>query len=444
VIVEFQQYIDQQKLCISDNRILVAVSGGIDSVVMLDLFVKANYQISIAHCNFQLRDAESDNDEEFDKDLGKKNGLKVFCKKFDTRNYAEKGKLSIQVAARELRYAWFDELVEKEGFDYVAVAQHADDQLETFFINLLRGSGLAGLRGMPVKRDSIIRPLLFAKRKDIEQYAEKSNLTFREDSSNKEDTYLRNKIRLNLLTKLEKIDKRASDSTLESMHHLNEADILLQQLIDEKLKFVFREENGIFSILIDDLKLLEPDDIWMYYLLRNFNFNRDVTDNMVRAITEKQSGKVFYSASHKAIIDRDAIFIEVLKVRDNNEVYFVGNDLEIIEKPIALSFQTIHNHRSFKIKPDVKMAWMDKDKLSFPLEIRNWKKGDRFQPFGMKGSKLLSDYFIDEKMNQLEKQNIWLLISGKDIAWVIGHRISEKFKITKQTTRVLSITWNSN
>lgn len=443
MIERFQQYIKQQKLCNNDNHILLAISGGVDSVVMLDLFIRAKYRISIAHCNFQLRGNESERDEQFVKKLGEDQKVKVYTKQFDTKAYAHENKVSIQVAARELRYVWFEELIQKEGLNYVAVAQHADDQAETFFINLLRGSGLSGLRGMPVKRDNIIRPLLFAKRDDIESYAHERNLLFREDSSNKEDTYLRNKIRLKLIPELEKVGTKATDAVRESIQHLNDADILLKQLLNEKLLSVSRKENGIYRLSLDGIIELKPHKIWMYYLLRNFDFNRDITNNISEAITGKQSGKTFYSTTHKAVVDRNAIFIEQIKVHNTKE-YEIDTDQEVITEPLYLTIKKSINKKTFKIKHDLNMGQLDLDKLSFPLKIRKWKKGDRFHPIGMKGSKLISDFFIDKKINLLEKQNIWLLVSGDDIVWIIGYRISEKYKITNETINMLSISLEKN
>lgn len=442
MVKEFQQYIEQQKFCDTDSRILVAVSGGIDSVVMLDLFEKTNYQIAIAHCNFQLRGKESDGDEQFVKSLSEKYGINVFSKRFNTRSHAEKNKLSIQVAARELRYAWFEELIQKEGFDYVAVAQHADDQVETFFINLLRGSGLTGLRGMPLKRDNIIRPLLFANRKQIIMYAGENDLDFREDSSNKEDTYLRNKIRLNLLPELEKLSANAPVAIVESMYKLNEADELLKQLLNEKYNSLFSEKEG-FLLPKDDVVKLQPTDTWLYYLLKRFGFNRDTTNNMTDAIIREQIGRAFVSETHEAIIDRKNLLIRPIIKMDVKE-YFIQREQDQITDPLILNFECIPNNKAFKIKSDARVAQLDEGKLTYPLKIRRWQHGDRFAPFGMRGSKLLSDYFIDNKINLFEKQNIWLLISGNDIVWVVGHRISENYKITKQTDNVLTVSWCSD
>jgi tRNA(Ile)-lysidine synthase len=439
VVKEFKQYIEQQKLCNLDNRILVAVSGGIDSVVMLDLFVEASYQIAIAHCNFQLRGKESDGDEQFVKNLGEKYGIKVFAKSFETKDYANYQKLSIQEAARDLRYSWFEELLYENDFDYVAVGQHADDQVETFFINLLRGSGLAGLRGMPLKRGNIIRPLLFANRKQIIMHTEENDLNFREDSSNKEDTYLRNKIRLNLLPELEKLHTKAPVAIVESMNNLNEADVLLKQLMDEKYNSLFSEKEGFILVSKDDVVKLQPMDSWLFYLMKRFGFNRDTTNSMTDAIIRMQIGQSFVSETHEAIIDRKNLLIRPMTEIDLKE-YFVQRRQDKITDPLILNFERIPNSETFKIKSDARVAQLDEGKLTYPLKIRRWQHGDRFTPFGMKGSKLLSDFFIDNKINLFEKQNIWLLISGNDIVWVIGHRISEKYKITRQTETVLAVT----
>ena len=236
MIDDFHHYISHYNLCDKNDRILLAVSGGIDSVVMLDLFYRAKYKIAIAHCNFQLRANDSDEDEQFVKKLGEKYGVEVFTKRFETNTYALSNNLSTQVAARELRYTWFEELRKETSFDQVAVAHNEDDKVETFFINLSRGSGLKGLKGIPLKRDKIIRPVLFASREKIVAYAKKSKLVFRDDSSNKEDKYLRNKIRLNLIPELEKISPKFSHSVIDSINHLSEADILLQQLLEEKFE----------------------------------------------------------------------------------------------------------------------------------------------------------------------------------------------------------------
>lgn len=438
MIVKFQQYIDQHQLCNNNDQILVAVSGGIDSIAMLHLFVKSNYKIAIAHCNFQLRARESDEDEKFVQNLGRHYGIDVFTKRFDTKSYAENQKISIQMAARELRYEWFEQLMEENGFNILAMAQHADDQVETFFINLLRGSGLTGLRGMPLKRDRIIRPLLFARREEIITYVKKNSLFYREDSSNNEDTYLRNKIRLQLLPDLLKIDRNVIDAILESIGHLNESDRLLQFEINERYKIIFKENDGYLRVSKNDIEKLQPREIWMYYLLRKFNFNRDTTNKITNAICGTQTGKIFFSVTHEAVIDRNDVLIRPLK-KVTDETYFINDDQDSITEPLNLRFENVPNNQAFKINTDAQVAQVDKDKLNFPLILRKWQHGDRFRPIGLKGSKLLSDYFIDKKFSRFEKEEIWLLLSQNEIVWVIGYQIADAFKISEKTKNILCI-----
>lgn len=438
MIVDFHQYISHYNLCGKNDRILLTVSGGIDSVVMLDMFYQAKYKIAIAHCNFQLRANESDEDERFVKKLGEKYGIEVFIKRFETNTYALSNNLSIQVAARDLRYAWFEDLRKETSFDFVAVAHNADDEVETFFINLSRGSGLTGLKGIPMKRNRIIRPILFANREKIVAYAKKNKLFFREDSSNKEDKYLRNKIRLNLIPELKNLSPKFSHSVIDSIKHLNEADILLQQLLEEKFKSLEKQKDGITNISLSELEKLQPFHIWLYYLLRLYNFNRDTTDNLAESIAGKQTGKIFYSNTHKVLIDREELKIKIIG-EHKEEVYLIDINQKSTTKPINLSIDSFHVKEGFQLIKNIRFAQLDKDKLKFPLKIRKWKKGDKFKPFGMKGSKLLSDYFIDNKIDLFEKEDIWLLLSGEKIAWVIGYRISDDYKLTQKTTNILSI-----
>ncbi len=432
MITRFQKYIAAQNLCNKNDRILVTVSGGADSVVMLDLFYKAGYSIAIAHCNFRLRGNESDQDEQFVRDLGKKYSTEVFVKSFDTKHYAAANNISIQVAARDLRYAWFEDLRQKKNFDYIAVAHHADDQAETFFINLFRGSGLAGLKGMPVKRDQIIRPLLFAGRDEIENYARENKLAYRDDSSNKENKYLRNKIRHKLVPVLRDIMENYPETLLESMSNLREANMLFQLLLQEKFEGIAKRKGDTLTIPLRMFRKLQPPDVWSYYLLNPFGFNKEITDKLAEAVNKGQSGKMFYSSTHGVLVDRDDLMIKPLQQQDETE-YVIDLKQNEITSPVHMTFQTVLVDKNFQIDTGVSVAQLDKDKLIFPLRIRRWRKGDRIKPLGMSGTKLLSDYFIDNKMNLFAKQDIWLLLSGDDIVWIAGHRISDDFKITPET-----------
>jgi tRNA(Ile)-lysidine synthase len=438
MLFDFNKYIEQQNLCRKGDRILVAVSGGIDSVVMLDLFLKSGFQLAVAHCNFQLRGKASDEDAFFVEKVGKKHALSVYVKKFKTKEYAATNKLSIQEAARDLRYEWFDKIVEQEKFDYVAIAQHLNDQVETFFINLLRGSGVKGLRGMPVQRNKIIRPLMFTDKTRIENYAKENKLFYREDESNKNDTYLRNKIRLKVLPELDKLAQNATEKIVKSMQNLNEAEIILSQLLDEKFDAIFYKKDGYITALKSDIEKLQPSELWIYYLLKGFNFNRDVTNSLSLAIIEKQSGKSFYSASHEALINRDELIIRPLQ-ESIQRTYQIHDKQTMIAEPINLKIMTIKYSAGFEIDPSPDVAQLDKDKLHYPLLLRKWEQGDRFSPLGMKGSKLISDFLIDSKISNFEKDGIWLLVSSGEIVWVVGFRISDRFKITPETKKILTL-----
>jgi len=391
------------------DRILVAVSGGLDSVVLLALLKKyAINDLAIVHCNFQLRGKDSDDDEAFVKRLAKSYGLPIFSKRFDTKSEQKKAKQSTQMIARNLRYAYFSEILHTENYDYVAVAHHADDQIETFFINLLRGSGVKGLRGMLPKREQIIRPLLKFSRQDLETFAKKNNLEYREDTTNSDDCYLRNNIRHNLLPCLEQLGHSAKANILQSMENL-------QDLETQSLQ---------------DLKTLQKCGF---------------SATQIRSIQKAEhSGKQFLSKTHRAITHNGKLLIEPLEgcevrgtrcevspagggVPEGNGGGFPAISIDII--PI----------KNFKLNPAPTIAQLDYDKLKFPLTVRRWENGDFFIPFGQRGKQKLSDFFINQKLSRFEKERVWLLCSGNDIAWVIGHRIDNRFKISAKTERVLTV-----
>jgi tRNA(Ile)-lysidine synthase len=432
----FLHFIQSNRLCENHEKILVAVSGGIDSVVMLDLFQSTSFPIAIAHCNFQLRGEESDEDERFVIELAEKYKIKIYNKTCDASVYTEEQKCSIQEAARELRYAWFEELCTKENFGKVAVAQHADDQIETFFINLLRGSGVKGLKGMPVKRGMIIRPLLFAKRNEIEQYAKNRKLAFREDSSNLSDKYLRNKLRHHLLPQLEKIKKDYRQDIGKSLQYLNEDYRLIQHLLDEKMQGLFEHQGEIIKISTNRLTNEIDWQLLVYYLLSDFGFNRDVSDSVCGAIQNQSTGKLFYTDEYQLLVDRQYLILEKQKTATDKE-YSILAAGDGLDKPFVLKSRLLANGPDLKIESDRAFAYFDLDKLTFPLVIRKWKNGDRFKPFGMKGSKLVSDYLVDEKVNRFEKEKIYVMESGGKIIWLIGLRVSDDLKITAMTGKVL-------
>ena len=433
------KYINRNTLFNNDQKILVALSGGIDSVVLLDLLFKTGFSISIAHCNFHLRGDESNQDEKFVRNLGIKYNLTTFVNNCNAAEYAKNNKISIQESARELRYDWFEKLLMEHDLNKVAVAHHFDDNLETFFINFSRASGLTGLKGIPIKNNNIVRPLMFANRNEIEEYCQKNNLQYRNDSSNASLKYLRNKLRHQLIPKFTEIIGGSTKTLQKSMDFLIEDNLVFDQLLNEKRRLLEKKDENSIYFLRKDLINLHPIETWLFYLLKPYNFTRFVSNEISNALKEENSGKKFYSKSHWLFTKNEKIIISELD-NDKNEIsYLINKDTVILSDPINLEFFKITNSKDFKIEKKNNIAFFDSDKLTFPLELRKWKKGDRFKPFGMKGSKLLSDYFIDQKLNLLEKENIWIITSNEEIIWVVGMRTSDKFKITKQTSNILKI-----
>jgi tRNA(Ile)-lysidine synthase len=439
----FQQFIEDHNLCSANDKVLIALSGGLDSVALLMLFLQSEYHhLGIAHCNFQLRGEESNADEDFVRLLASELKVKLFVKSCDAELYAKHNKLTIQEAARHLRYDWFEEVANRESFDKIAVAHHADDQIETFFINLFRSAGSTGLKGMPLERGKIIRPLLFATRKEIEKFASENKLRFREDSSNASVKYLRNKIRHQLLPVLEEVSPQAKKSITNSLQYLQEDALLLNQFIDEKKSKLFSSNAENQLISIRKLNKLKPPDVWLYYLLKEFGFSRDTTNDLASAIQNRDitsSGKIFHSEKYQLLIDRKHLFLQKKKSEKSGKKFLVQKtDLEVkLPVQLRLSTEKYSDNYRFENKPTI--AYFDQDKLKFPLTIRKWKTGDRFFPFGMKGSKLISDYFIDNKINRFTKENTWLLLSVDEIIWIIGHRASEKYRVGKACQKILKI-----
>ena len=434
----FNTFIANNNLCLPHNKIVVAVSGGADSVVLLNLFVRAGYDVAIAHCNFKLRGDESDEDERFVKALATKYAVKAFVKTCPAEDFARQHNITIQEAARDLRYTFFDELIKNSGFDRVAVAHHLDDDLETFFINFIRGSGLQGLKGMPVQRDAIIRPLMFATRNQIEHYAKNNGLKWRNDSSNASDKYLRNNIRHHLLPELRKVAPNP-ETAFKSLAHLKEDALVFEWLLNNKKKEIFIYKGKVILLPFKKLPTDIDGGLWLYLLLKDFGFQRNETDKIFAAITKKMSGKHFFSEDYELLIDREAAVIRSIETQHSMEFY-IRKDDERMEQPFKAIMQMLsgNNIDSTELR-NKETAFLNYNKLKFPLRLRKWKKGDRFHPFGMKGSKLLSDFFSDMKLSLFDKENIWLLLSGDEIVWVVGHRIAESYKVSKQTKRIFRI-----
>jgi tRNA(Ile)-lysidine synthase len=430
---KFLNHINQNFPILKGKKLLLAVSGGLDSMVMANLFHKNNFTIAIAHCNFQLRGAESFEDQNFVRNYADVNTIKSFITQFDTEAFAKDFKLSIQVAARELRYHWFYELLETENYDFILTAHQADDNLETFLINLVRGTGLDGLTGIPAQNDKIIRPLLIFSRQEIEYYAKENNIEWREDSSNASDKYLRNKIRHNLVPVLRELNTDFFSSFQKTQNHLQEAQTMVEDASIMVYQQVANENGEEVHFDLNQLKKIPNYTSYLYQWLNEFGFSawNDIYD-----LVESQSGKQVFSNEFRLLKNRDYLILSPINLDDKKEEYFINKNQKEVKIPINLSFCKIDD-TSMMLNTTI---FVDEDKLKFPLVLRRWKEGDIFQPFGMKGkSKKVSKFFKDEKLSLIEKENSWILCSDNQIVWIIGIRQDERFKIENTTKNRLKI-----
>jgi tRNA(Ile)-lysidine synthase len=441
MLQSFLTFITKESLFNSNEKILLTVSGGVDSVVMCDVFHKANLKFGIAHCNFQLRGSESNEDASFVKELAQKYKVEFHTITFETSVYAKKNKLSTQVAARELRYEWFEKIRKQYNYQYIATAHHLDDSIETFFINLLRGTGISGLHGILPKQGAIIRPMLFCSKIDIVNYAKKNKLTYREDSSNASDKYVRNKIRHHVIPVLKEINPQLQNIINNNILHLREVELIYKNEIERQRNKIVSQENNNTLISIKLLKKLSAPATYLYEFLKPFNFNESTVNEITTAL-DAESGKQFYSPTHRLIKDREILIVDgfTSKVEKSKvqslKLLVKKNQKEIVIDELKLKVSTIKKLSTFNFQLSTKIAQLDFDTLQFPLEIRRWKQGDTFYPLGMKGQKKLSDFFIDKKFSVSQKESTWLLTSNNKIVWVIGHRIDNRFKITDKTTTI--------
>lgn len=438
---KFQRYIRTNNLATVDDRILLTVSGGVDSMVMLSLFVQSGYRVGIAHCNFQLRGEESEEDEELVRLEAEKYDVPCYNRRFETVQEMERTGESMEMAARRLRYAWFDALSREHGYTVIAVAHHIDDSIETFFINLLRGTGLRGLTGITTHTGKLIRPLMFAARKDILEYAVAQHIPFREDSSNRSTKYLRNKIRLGLVPRIKEISPKFTDLMRQNIGRLTDAQLFVNHSIERIREEIITTENGIDTLSVDRIDRAFPLNFVIFELLNStYSFKGDVTDSLFHALELGTTGRRFYSKSHVAYIDRGRIMVTPISGEDPCEVQveagaprcYCGNSVLYFE---SCDIDTIRN---FGVPEHI--AQVDADKLQYPLTVRRWREGDWFIPYGMTGRKKVSDFLIDQKIPMPEKARQFVLLSGEDIVWLIGRRIDDRFRLTTQTENVLRIT----
>lgn len=432
MLQKLQNHINLNLPFLKEKKLLLAVSGGIDSMVLVRLCHQLQLNFAVAHCNFQLRGNESDEDEMLVIQTCQDGYIPYFLNSFDTLEFAKENKLSIQLAARKLRYDWFYKLMNENGFDYILTAHHLDDSLETFLINFTRGSGLDGLTGIPEQNDKIVRPLLIFSRNEIETFAQENNIAWREDSSNASDKYLRNKLRHDVIPILKELNPSLLSSFENTIKNLKQS----QSLVDDASKTVYEkvaseQENQI----VFDLDLLlkyQNHQAYLFSWLSDFGF----TDwDSVYDLVSAQSGKQVMSNSHVLLKNRNTLLLFPREENSEEVIYLIDKGQNEVKVPLNLTFCNVSD---ISVQ-STNVIFVDEEKLQFPLTLRKWNEGDIFYPFGMKGKKKLSKFFKDEKYSLLDKSNAWLLCSNDQIVWVIGKRQDNRFKITETTTKIIQI-----
>ncbi len=432
---KFQRHIASVFPQVQGKKLLLACSGGQDSVVLTHLCYRLGLDITLAHCNFQLRGKESDEDEKFVADLAEELKLDYISIRFDTEKEITQNGGSVQMVARKLRYTWFEELLKEKNLDHTLTAHHADDALETFMINLSRGTGMDGLTGIPEINGTTLRPLLIFSKQEISDFAIKEGLNWREDSSNSDTKYLRNKIRKEIVPKLKELHPIFLENFLHTQENLRKSSSVLKGIFSSTRQRLFKEEGEVTKISIEELKRLEPLEGYLYGLFKPFGF-KDVSS--IKLLMEAESGKELHSETHRILKDRAHLLIQAKKMK-REKVFVVRKEDKSLDTPIDLKIEFLVQFES----KGKNIAFLDKEKLNYPLTLRKWKKGDYFYPMGMKGKKKVSKFFKDEKIDVFSKEDQWILCSGDDIVWIVGKRIDERFKVEKETTQIIKITYSA-
>lgn len=434
MLERFLKYIEEEGLCRKQDRLLLAVSGGMDSMFMMRLFSQSSFLAGVAHCNFKLRGEESDQDQEFVKQEAEKLKLPFYTVSFSTESYAGRRKISTQMAARELRYEWFEQLARKEGYPLIAVAHHLNDLVETMLINLIRGTGPAGMHGIFPKKGNIIRPLLAFTREEIAAEVRRQAIPYREESSNASDKYLRNRLRHQVIPVFQELNPNLEHTFAANARHFLEAEQLIDQHIAPYRELIKRD-NESWRLPCQALEEQKISGSVLFHLLRPFGFNAATISGIMEAC-RAQSGKQFFSPTHRLVKDRDDLIISPLPATGNGDDDRQGSPASLFDE---LFEGEAMDAKDLAFGDGNTSAFLDMDKLQFPLEARYWKKGDRFHPLGMNGRKKLSDFFVDLKIPLQVKEQIPLVLSGGEIAWVAGYRIAHPFRVTTLTKKVYRI-----
>jgi tRNA(Ile)-lysidine synthase len=436
LLKSFQQYIKQQHLFQPKDKLLLAVSGGVDSVVLCELSKQAGYDFAIAHCNFQLRGQESERDEQFVRGLAEKYNIVVYTKTFDTKTISQKEKKSIEETARDLRYQWFEEMRVEKKYDYILTAHHANDNIETVLMNFFRGTGIKGLHGILPKQNKIIRPLLFATKNELLAFAEENKLQFVTDYTNAENDFTRNYFRNELIPSVQKVFPEVEENILKNITRFGEAEQLYNQAIALHKSNSLEQRGNEIHIPVLKLQKVQPLATVIYEIIKHYNFTAHQTEDII-ALLKSESGKYVQSPSHRIIKNRKWLIISPrqteaahnILIEEEGSLQFAVGSLQV-KKIINNQFSIINNQQ---------VAQLDLSQIEFPLLLRKWKQGDYFYPLGMQKKKKLSRFFIDQKLSLTQKEKVWVIESNKKILWVVGMRIDNRFKITGKTKEILQL-----
>jgi tRNA(Ile)-lysidine synthase len=448
MLESIEKYITQNHLFNKEDKLLLAVSGGVDSMVLCELLKKLNYPIAIAHCNFQLRGKESEEDEQFVAQYALKSGIPFYKKRFNTEGYALEHKVGTQEAARDLRYKWFEELTQLFDYQYIITAHHATDNIETVLFNFSNGAGLRGMKGILPKNGKIVRPLLWAKKTEIKACAEKEEIEYREDSSNFTGKYTRNYIRHKILPEFKSLNPNFEKTASENINRFKEAHVLLDFFIQNVKKDITQTIDNQYFIDINKLQSYPSVTTLLFEILREYGFNNTQVEDILWGNNYKiRVGAKFYSADYELVIDRDFYILREKKeenIEGGHDDFFFINQNDISLKIQNSSFRMHHFFEpNIEFEKSENTAQFDFDSLSFPLKLRHWHEGDVFHPLGMKGKKQkLSDYFAHNKFSDFDKHKTWILETEKgEICWIVGHRMDDRFKLKNDTKHCFSINY---
>ncbi|MFK8102504.1 MAG: tRNA lysidine(34) synthetase TilS [Saprospiraceae bacterium] len=434
---QFQAFLQREQLIPTGGKTLLAVSGGVDSVVLCHLFEAAGLDFAIAHCNFRLRIAAAE-EAIFVRDLATQLGVSYWETSFETEQIAQAQKKSIQLLARTLRYDWLQEIAQVNNFDHIATAHHLDDALETLLYNLTKGCGIRGLHGIPVQQAKIIRPLLFAEKAAIRAFAKEKKIDHREDASNAENKYARNLIRNQVIPVLQKINPSLIKTSERTIQQLKETEALFEYAVAQLAPSILTKQTDYTEIRLTPLLAAPAPPTLLYEYLKAYGFRRDQMENMITA----RVGSQFFSTSYRMVKHRETLLIEKHLAIDSLREHSITTTTGVIALPEGKLHFLGTQAPPTQFDPDPKLVWLDVAPLQFPLRLRRWQAGDHFRPLGMQGKKKsLQDFFSNQKLSLFEKEKVWLLVSGEAICWIVGLRLDERFKVNNKTKMVLALKW---